>query len=63
MRTKTARVYSDMPIPPGEALEEEIEARGMTQKELAARLDKPAQAINEIIKGKKAITRRTLRLV
>ena len=56
MRTKTARVYSDMPIPPGEILEEEIEARGMTQKELAARLGKPAQAINEIIKGKKAIT-------
>ena len=56
MRTDTSRVYSDMPIPPGEVLEEEIEARGMTQKELAARLDKPAQAINEIIKGKKAIT-------
>ena len=56
MRTKTARVYSDMPIPPGEVLEEEIEARGMTQKELAARLGRPAQAINEIIKGKKAIT-------
>ena len=56
MRTKTARVYSDMPIPPGEILEEEIEARGMTQKELAARLGKPAQAMNEIIKGKKAIT-------
>ena len=56
MRTDTSRVYSDMPIPPGEVLEEEIEARGMTQKELAARLDKPAQAINEIIRGKKAIT-------
>ena len=40
----------------GEVLEEEIEARGMTQKELAARLGKPAQAVNEIIKGKKAIT-------
>ena len=56
MKTKTSRAYSDMPIPPGEVLEEEIEARGMTQKELAARLGKPAQAINEIIKGKKAIT-------
>ncbi|MCY4437547.1 MAG: HigA family addiction module antitoxin [Chloroflexi bacterium] len=56
MKTETSRVYSDMPIPPGEVLEEEIEARGMTQKELAARLGKPAQAVNEIIKGKKAIT-------
>ena len=56
MKIETSRVYSDMPIPPGEVLEEEIEARGMTQKELAARLGKPAQAVNEIIKGKKAIT-------
>ena len=56
MKTETSRVYSDMPISPGEVLEEEIEARGMTQKELAARLGKPAQAVNEIIKGKKAIT-------
>ena len=56
METKFSRAFSDMPIPPGEVLEEEIEARGMTQKELAARLGKPAQAINEIIKGKKAIT-------
>ena len=56
MRTSTPRTFSDMPIPPGEVLEEEIEARGMTQKELAARLGKPAQAVNEIIKGRKAIT-------
>jgi HTH-type transcriptional regulator/antitoxin HigA len=28
----------------------------MTQKELAARLGRPAQVVNEIIKGKKAIT-------
>ena len=56
MVIKEVRVFSDMPIPPGEILEEELEARGMTQKELAARLDRPAQAINEIIKAKKAIT-------
>ena len=59
MATSDARVLSDMPIPPGEILEEELEARGMTQKELAARLGRPAQAINEIIKAKKAITPRT----
>ena len=56
MTTRHDRTFSDMPIPPGEILEEELEARGMTQKELAARLDRPAQAINEIIKAKKAIT-------
>lgn len=59
MTTKTRLIFSDMPIPPGEVLEEELEARGMSQKELAARLDRPAQAINEIIKAKKSITPET----
>ena len=56
MANRRARTLSDLPIPPGEVLEEELEARGMTQKELAARLGRPAQAINEIVKAKKAIT-------
>ena len=59
MTTSRPRVYSDLPIPPGEILEEELEAQGMTQKELAARLSRPAQVINEIIRGKKAITPET----
>ena len=56
MTTKTPRVFSDLPIPPGEVLAEELEVRGMTQRELAARLNRPPQVINEIIRGKKAIT-------
>lgn len=56
MTTKPSRVYSDLPIPPGEILAEEIAARGMTQRELAARVVRPPQVINEIIRGKKAIT-------
>ena len=56
MTTKLPRAYSDLPIPPGEILAEEIEVRGMTQRELAARLGRPPQVINEIIRGKKAIT-------
>ena len=56
MTIEKLRALSDLPIPPGEVLAEELEARGMTQKELAARLDRPAQAINEIIRAKKAIT-------
>ena len=56
MTTKVERVFSDLPIPPGEILAEEIEVRGMTQRELAARLGRPTQVINEIIRGKKAIT-------
>ena len=56
MTAKPPRVYSDLPIAPGEVLAEEIVARGMTQRELAARVVRPPQVINEIIRGKKAIT-------
>ncbi len=47
---------SDLAIHPGEFLGEEIEARGMTQKALAKAMQRPAQAVNEIIRGKKAIS-------
>ena len=56
MTTSASRAYSDLAIPPGEVLAEELDARGMTQRELAARLGRPPQVINEIIRGKKAIT-------
>jgi HTH-type transcriptional regulator/antitoxin HigA len=58
MVTKTES-YADIAIPPGEYLAEEIEARGMSQKELARRMGRPLNAINEIINGKKAITAET----
>lgn len=51
--------YPDIAIPPGEYLAEEIEARGISQKELARRMERPPNAINEIINGKKAITAET----
>lgn len=51
--------YPDVAIPPGEYLAEEIEARGITQKELAKRMGRPLNAINEIVNGKKAITAET----
>lgn len=56
MTETTTAIYSDLAIPPGEHLTEELEARGMTQKELAARMGRPVQAINEIVRGRKAIT-------
>ncbi len=59
MTTSSQGAYSDLPIPPGEILEEELAARGMTQRELAARLGRPAQVVNEIVKAKKAITPET----
>ncbi len=58
MATKTD-TYPDVAIPPGEYLAEEIEARGLSQKELARRTGRPPNAINEIINGKKAITAET----
>jgi HTH-type transcriptional regulator/antitoxin HigA len=58
MATK-ATAYPNMAIPPGEYLLEEIEARGLSQKELARRMRRPLNAINEIINGKKVITAET----
>ena len=58
MATRTDQL-PDVAIPPGEYLAEEIAARGLTQKELARRMGRPANAVNEIVNGKKAITAET----
>jgi len=58
MATRT-ETYPDVAIPPGEYLAEEIEARSMTQTELARRMGRPLNAINEIVNGKKSITATT----
>ena len=42
-------------FPPGEFIEEELEARAWTQEDLARILGKPLPTINKIIKGKLAI--------
>ncbi len=47
------------PVKPGEILQDELEARGWTQADLAQIVDRPVQVINEIIAGKKAITAET----
>ncbi|MHA2936664.1 HigA family addiction module antitoxin [Vibrio sp. RC27] len=47
---------SDLAIPPGEYLEEMLDDLQLSQAELARRMGRPPQAINEIIKGDKAIT-------
>jgi HTH-type transcriptional regulator/antitoxin HigA len=41
---------------PGEFLSEELEARGWSQQELAEILGRPANAVSQIINGKRAIT-------
>ena len=56
----TTNTYiSNLAIHAGEFLEETLEAIGMTQAELANRLGRPLQAINEMIQGKKSITSTT----
>ena len=58
METKT-NAYPDVAIHPGEYIAEEIEARGISQRELAKRMGRPVNTINEIINGKKSITAET----
>lgn len=54
-----ADAYPDVAIHPGEYLGEEIEARKISQNELARQMGRPVNTINEIINGKKAITAET----
>lgn len=44
------------PTHPGELLREEIECRGISQKELSRRTGIPYTALNEVLNGKRAIT-------
>lgn len=53
------RMHSDLAIPPGEYLLEVLEEAGMPQAELARRMGRPTQAVNEIANGVKAITPET----
>ena len=50
---------ADVAIPPGETLLELIESNNMTQAELAQRIGFSKKHVNEIIKGKSAITAET----
>lgn len=53
------RVWPDLAIPPGETLAEELKARSITQLELARKMGRPVQVVNEIVRGKKTITGET----
>ena len=60
MANTTSSPYEpDYLVPPGEILAEYLEAFAMTQAELAARTGLTKKTINEIIKGKSAITSET----
>jgi len=51
--------FPDYLVPPGEILEEYLEAYSITQPELAGRTGLTNKTINEIIKGKSPITSET----
>ena len=59
--TSTAKraVVSDAVIHPGELLAEEIEARGMSQRELATLMGRPPQVVSEIVRGRRGISAET----
>ena len=44
---------------PGDYIREELEARGWSQLDLAEILGRPAQAVSEIVSGKRAVTPET----
>jgi transcriptional regulator with XRE-family HTH domain len=46
-------------FPPGDFLQEELDARGWSQTELAEIMGRPVRLINEIIAGKRTITPET----
>jgi len=53
---KENKFMPDYAIPPGETLVEELEAKSMSQAELAGLIGTSKEVINEIIKGKTPIT-------
>ena len=60
MTTNTPITYKpNFVYAPGETILELLEERGMSQTELAQRMGRPIKTINEIIRGKTAITAET----
>ena len=53
------RFKPDYAVPPGVTLSETLEALGMSQADLAERTGRPKKTMNEIVKGKAAITPET----
>ena len=56
---KHRRIRPGIPIPPGEILAEELEARNMTPLALASMLECTLEKIESIIEGRTPLTRET----
>jgi HTH-type transcriptional regulator/antitoxin HigA len=56
MATRKNRAFSNVAIPPGEFLEEEIQARSISLEELATFCNEPIETLAQAIKGVREIT-------
>lgn len=56
---KPRQYNPDVAVPPGATILEMLAAKGMSQSELAERMKRPANKVNEILRGKRAITEET----
>jgi len=59
MATERRTWQPDWAVAPGELRLEALQDRGISQSELARRMDRPTKTINEIVNGKAAITPET----
>ena len=51
--------YGAFPTHPGEVLKDEIEARGITQRQLAESIGLTYSVVNEILNGRRSLTAKT----
>ncbi len=55
----SSEYHSDLPVPPGDLLAEEIEARGLTRRAFAVALGLSSQSVGELLRGRRAVTAET----
>ena len=53
------RIETNTPIPPGFLIRDELAARGISQRQLAATTGRSVNSVSEIVAGRKAITPKT----
>ncbi|MBN2435995.1 MAG: helix-turn-helix domain-containing protein, partial [Spirochaetes bacterium] len=56
---KDLQLQKELLSPPGDTIQETIDTIGMSQAELAERIGRPKEKLNDIIKGREPITLKT----
>lgn len=49
-------IESNFVLPPGETLAEELEAREMTRRELAAKMGRPVRVVSDLLAARRTVT-------